>query len=279
MRVTRGRVEGERGASLVLALAFLALFGVFIVALLGFAEASFRATVGVHDQGMAQYAASSAVDTAIQRVRTSLTLGAEGDTTCGLSYPAVDGAPAVTVDCLPQPGSGNVHPGVDAPWNALLTLAGMGVDSSQSGTLAVTGPIFSNTNISLHIPGQPKLDATDLPVTARGSCGTNIADWTYATLTCNFSGSDITGDDPLYTSRLGELAAPSASNVNRPATCIGSGATATIAYTPGYYTDVRVLTQTASPCNNSSVTRWFQPGVYYFDFDFDAAITAVAGKD
>src|SRR4029450_4389768 len=90
---------------------------------------------------------------------------------------------------------------------------------------------------------------------------------------------DITGDDPLYTSRLGELAAPSASNVNRPATCIGSGATATIAYTPGYYTDVRVLTQTASPCNNSSVTRWFQPGVYYFDFDFDAAITAVAGKD
>jgi hypothetical protein len=274
-RLGEGRLEGERGASLVLAIAFLGLFSVFIVALLGFAQAAFLSTVGVHEQGLRQYAASSAVDTAIQRVRANIDLGRDpafGGPSCDLSYPAVGDAPAVSVTCAGQPGSGDVQPGTDAPPNAILTLAttGVGIDNTKNGTLYVQGPIFSNADIRLHNPGQPKLDATDMPITARGNCGDTLSDWTYGELRCNFTGVDPDGDDPGYPSRLGELGA-SLPAPNPVPTCLGSGSGRTIAYSPGYYTNVAVLTQTVSGCSNAP--RWFQPGVYYFDFDFDPAFS------
>jgi hypothetical protein len=276
-RVTGARDARERGASLVLALAFLSLFGVFIVALLGFAQTAFLTTTGVHQQGLRQYAASSAIDAAIQRVRPDINLGRDpnqfGGANCGLAYPAVDDEPPVTVTCTGQPGSGDVQPGIDSPPNAILTLAtsGVGIDDSKNGTLFVTGPVFSNSDILLHNPGQPKLDATDMPVTARGSCGDTLSDWAYGDLRCNFTGSDPDGNDANYGSRLSEV------NLNQPKraadlSCLGSGSNRVIAYPPGYYTDVDLLTQAVGGCN-SNTARWFQPGAYYFDFDFDPAST------
>lgn len=274
MRQCRRDLRDERGASLVLALAFLSLFAVFIVALLGFASTAFLSTTGVHTQGVRQYAASSAIDTAIQRVRQDIDLGRDpvfGGPACNLDYPAVDDAPAVTVTCTGQTGSGDVQPGVDAPANAILTLAtsGAGIDDTKNGTLVVSGPIFSNSDIYLHNPGSPQLDATDMPVTARGSCGDTLGDWVYGELRCNFSGSDPDGNDPNFSSRLGEV------NLNAPnptPTCLGSGGTRAIAFEPGYYTSAAVLQGTATGCTNNN-TRWFKPGAYYFDFDFDPAFT------
>ena len=237
LRVDRAGADGERGASLVLALAFLSMFGVFIVALLGFAQTAFLTTTGVHQQGLRQYAASSAIDTAIQRVRPDINLGRDpvfGGANCGLAYPAVDDEPPVTVTCTAQPGSGDVQPGIDAPPNAILTLAtsGVGIDDSKNGTLFVTGPVFSNSDIYLHNPGQPKLDATDMPVTARGTCGDTLSDWTYGELRCNFSSSDPDGNDANYTSRISEV---NLSSRNPAPTClVRSGANSVIAYVAGY---------------------------------------------
>jgi hypothetical protein len=260
---------------LVLALAFLSLFAVFIVALLGFASTAFLSTTGVHQQGLRQYAASAAIDTAIQRVRQDINLGRDpafGGPSCNMAYPALDDEPAVTVTCTGQTGSGDVHPGVDAPANAILTLAtsGVGIDDTKNGTLVVSGPIFSNSDIRLHNPGQPMLDATDMPVTARGNCGDSLGDWSYAELRCNFGGSDPDGNDPNYSSRLGEvnLSAP-----NPTPQCLGGGSSRVIAYLPGYYTNVALLSGAVGGCN-SNTTRWFQPGAYYFDFDFDPAFTS-----
>ena len=66
-----GRLRDEDGVALVLALAFLTFFGLVIAAILGFAEASVRATEGLREQRDIVYAADGAMDGAIQYARTA----------------------------------------------------------------------------------------------------------------------------------------------------------------------------------------------------------------
>ena len=70
--------RGEEGVALILALVFLSLFGVFIAVLLGFSEASNRATVGLRDQRWTAYVADASTDGAIQYVRGNPALGKFG---------------------------------------------------------------------------------------------------------------------------------------------------------------------------------------------------------
>ena len=66
--MTPRRLHGEHGASLVLALMFLAVFGVLSVALLGFGDASVRADAGYRTQRARNLATDAALDGAINRV-------------------------------------------------------------------------------------------------------------------------------------------------------------------------------------------------------------------
>ena len=70
-----GRLHGERGASLVIALVFLSVFGIVTVAILGFGDASLRASQGYRTQRAANYATDAALDGAINRVRHDTTIG------------------------------------------------------------------------------------------------------------------------------------------------------------------------------------------------------------
>src|SRR4051794_41186552 len=69
------RLKGERGASLLLALGFLALCGVLIPAIVNLGSTNLVDTSRLHDQRSVVYAADGAVDAALQYLRV--------DTGCG----------------------------------------------------------------------------------------------------------------------------------------------------------------------------------------------------
>ena len=139
------RLHGEDGASLVLAMAFLILFGLILVALLGFAVTSFKAGGDVGDREKATYAADAAIDTAVARMRqdagmqTGRNASYTGSQPCGLTYHPTDGTPDATATCNPQTTSGAVLPGIDGPANTILTRAG--------GLTATGGPLVTNGNV------------------------------------------------------------------------------------------------------------------------------------
>jgi hypothetical protein len=64
------RARGERGASLLIALAILALFGATVPALLDLAGANFLATSRLHEQRADIYTADGSTDAAIQYLRS-----------------------------------------------------------------------------------------------------------------------------------------------------------------------------------------------------------------
>lgn len=273
------RLRGESGASLVIAMAFLTLFGVFIAALLGFAATSFKATVAVHDQGMAVYAAEGAVDTALTRIRNQPTmqLGQSGDTGCGLTFPALDGAPPASVTCTPQTPAGAVRPGIDGPANAILTMNG-NLAVTGGGLLRTTGSVFANGGVDL---GGATLDASDWAANATGACtpdpATNPTRWLAVQTQCN--AADPTGDGayPGYPSRIGELLVnggiPKAKRNPKP-TCVGR----IVTFLPGYYdksdhfekdwSKDKKIKKACTPTNSAPLKEvvYLQPGVYYLNF-------------
>ena len=78
----RRRLREEDGQALLIALAFLVFFGLVIAFILGFAEASVRATVNLREQRAVVYAADGAMDGAIQYGRWNLEVGAFGKVPC-----------------------------------------------------------------------------------------------------------------------------------------------------------------------------------------------------
>jgi hypothetical protein len=142
------RFHGERGASLVLALLFLAVFGSLAVAMLGFGDASVRANNGYRSQRARNLATDAALDGAINRVRKDPSIGRDPATftadACNpansqviFSQPATDTAPAVQVSCEVQAGSDSGRPKEvgSVPPYALLTLG----DKRSNGTTSSLG--------------------------------------------------------------------------------------------------------------------------------------------
>jgi hypothetical protein len=75
-------VRDQEGQALVLALAFLAFFGLVIAALLSFAGANVLATSQLRQQRSATYAADGATDAAINIARADRNIGAFGAAPC-----------------------------------------------------------------------------------------------------------------------------------------------------------------------------------------------------
>jgi hypothetical protein len=266
MRVARG----EQGTSLVLALAFMSLFGVFAAVLAQFGAESFKTVSSVRDQRASVYAAEGAVDTAIDYVRSNASLGQNGGSCLtNFGFPSAAGH-TITASCTGQvPANGGSS--ATLPSNALLTTATGSEDGITAygfgSSLDVNGGVFSNSDISTLFAN---VNAGSNPLTARGSCSAGQIGNPVA---CNVgSGGHPEGNDPNYPSPLSSVPA----HQTVPA-CPSSG-NKVITFTPGFYDDLNGLnnlTDNGSPggaCHNAVL--WFQPGTYYFDFDWRAAQTA-----
>ena len=95
----RSRLRDEGGQALLIALAFLIFFGLVIAVILGFAEASVRATVNLREQRAVVYAADGAMDGAIQYGRWNLEVGAFGKVPC-VTYSATLNEKIAAVTCV-----------------------------------------------------------------------------------------------------------------------------------------------------------------------------------
>ena len=140
------RAAGEQGATLILALVFLATIGLMAIAILGFGDASMRATGAYREERGKNYSADGALDAAINRVRSDPTIGRDpalypGDK-CNpdndqavIRLPATGTNAAMVVSCEVEAGSGSGEPtdlGSSPPY-ALLTLG----DRRSDGSLGV----------------------------------------------------------------------------------------------------------------------------------------------
>ncbi|MGZ7027172.1 MAG: hypothetical protein ACXVJ4_16710 [Acidimicrobiia bacterium] len=136
----------ESGATLVLALAFLAIFGLLIVAVLGFSDASFRAAAGYRSQRASNYGADGALDGAINRVRNNTSIGLDPGVVTGdkcnpsnnqsiFTLPSTSTSPGMVVSCEVQAGSESGLPndlGTTPPFS-ILSLG----DRRSDGTIGV----------------------------------------------------------------------------------------------------------------------------------------------
>lgn len=254
----------ERGTSLVLALAFITLFGVGAGVLAQFGAVSFQTVKSVRDQRAAVYAAQGAVDTAIDFVRGNSSLGTNGGSCPTLSFPAAAGH-AINATCAGQaPAGGGGGSGASFPSQALLTMAtgsedGITVGSTLPGNVKIGGPVFSNSGINANsIFNQGGIDSGNYPLIARGSCQGNI---TGKDAQCDVGpGGHPEGNDPNYPSPLSVI--PARQNVPP----CPAATNKIITFSPGFYDDEASLTNlTNGGCKNAVL--WFQPGAYYFDFD------------
>jgi hypothetical protein len=266
----RSSQHPEEGSSLIIALAMVLIVAVGIVALLGFADASFRAVNAVRTQRASSYAADSALQAAIQTLRPNATLGTTTGA-CPAPFPlnySAPGQPAVVVQCNTIQARGAGVPGDSWPRYAIQSV---GTSPSETGiksatgasgnkVIAVGGPVASS---SPAVAPTNSIDVTNLvvqgfTVQANGSCSGGIQVESPADLQCN---TGQTYPDPTYPAQPFNMASLATPN---PAPVCDAGQQ-TWRFVPGYYTDVNSFSPAnAGGCNSSNY--WFSPGVYYFDF-------------
>ncbi len=129
------RIHGERGASLIIALVFISVFGLILGALSGFADTNVRAGGGYRSQRATNYATDSALDSAVNRVAHTPSMGIDptispsdvcnpANNKTVLEQPAAGDAPKIVVSCSVAADGGSGEPAQlgDAPPYALLTL-------------------------------------------------------------------------------------------------------------------------------------------------------------
>jgi Tfp pilus assembly protein PilX len=263
-RVGGGRYgQDEVGASLILALVMITVISVALLAVLGLASTSFRALTTVHDQRAVAYAADSAVQTAIA-------VSQKDSNACGsVAYGTVSGQ-AVTADCSLK-SQGVTAAAGSMPSNALWAGAG-GAAFTTGGTTSPGGPVASNGTISGTLAGGP------YTVQATGACPGVTAD-DPSDVVCN-TGKPVYAD-PNYPSEPIASLGSAANPLNPVPTC--TVANGVLQFAPGYYTDVRSLQAPAYAQSGKPTCRsgylYFKPGVYYFDFGFDPALSTDAQWD
>ena len=171
------RSHGERGASLVLALVFISVFGLLLAGLSEFTGANSIATRGFRSQRAANYAADAALDAAVNRVRNDPNTGrdpalfpsdtcnaANGQTILKRSGSA--DSPTMVVSCVVVSGSGSGEPAElgSAPPYALLTLGDRRTDVNSGAPTSLgtrnTEPAPYNGNVSTWFGGSDPCGAS-----------------------------------------------------------------------------------------------------------------------
>lgn len=256
------RPATDEGSVLVMALAFLSLFGLAIAAFLTFADTGFRTAGSVHITSERQYAADAAIEGAINAIRGDVAIGKDGESRNCFSTVLAAGAQVnvtpVSVTCLGRSGSGGSTGGAgggSAPANSILTLPAStaeGVVLSAGAAPLVSGNVLTNQTRS--VPAGANLTVQG-SLTCRAVTGTGTV--TATTSNCPAPAPAPTAVDPAYPPAI----------VSTPATVTAPtcpvGATATFA--PGRYASAVALNAlTDGSCANKRFH--FPAGVYYFEF-------------
>ncbi|MGW4699695.1 hypothetical protein [Streptomyces sp. NPDC004285] len=272
-RLTQGRLtqvrpnprrprRDERGATLILALAFVVVVGLVTVSVLTFAGTGLKAARAYVDQGKRDYSADGATQLAIKNF-------SQGNPCADYTAPPLNGR-RMTVHCDPL-NSSPATTRATQPQDALLSLgtaAKDGIDVSTRG-VRVQGSVFSRSDIttgsgaSMVVAGdvsavgdcsgavsQPRLPPTQAPYVRACADDTPPA-----------PADEAVGADPDYTPPA--TAVP----VRRTVPACPDPGSWLVRLRPGSYDDARALTRlTGGDCPH--VVVWLEPGVYYFDFTF-----------
>lgn len=159
--------RNDRGSALVIALAFLSLFGILTAVTLSSAESSLHLDKAAKVSPPNLYAADAAIEQAIQAVRYDHTLGRQGESTCGVAAP-VNGE-TIYLCRTGQPGSGAVTGGGSSPTLGILTLATAPEVGYQQGSNAIVrldGGLYSNSSISFGGAACPSNNCSQLNLCA-----------------------------------------------------------------------------------------------------------------
>ncbi|MFN2606539.1 MAG: hypothetical protein ABR511_01390 [Acidimicrobiales bacterium] len=254
----------------MIALAFLAVFSLFLATLLNFAQTGLKVGATVEGQRKVLYSADGAIQTEIRALQPS-----NGDCASPQSVSSVTlNGQAVSISCTQGlTGTGGSNTSLNTPGKAILTLstnAGeTGINQSSNNNIKVHGGVFSNSNIAVQPSSSITVENGD--VKARSGCtGGPISVVTPGFgKDCAFNGTDPTGSDPNY---------PPATSTLPPVQTVPacSSAVKTIKLLPGTYSDSTALNNlSGGACKGDLI--WFSPGVYYFEFSTAAPIWTVSG--
>jgi hypothetical protein len=261
------RRPDDSGTALILALTFLALFGVVVGVILQFAAVGFRTTVSVRSLAVNRAAANGAIDGAVNYLTKSANQQIGSAPYSGGCYnlPSSSRQPAAAVQCLARSGSGaGAVANLDTqPGQAVLGQSGNSsegyVQAAGSASL-VTGSVIGDQSVSLGAGST--LGVTSGAVTATTTCNTPATGVSPAcqvgSLPTNpgsgFSSIATNGDSPIASTSVGLAAVPAC-----PAAKV-------ITLSPGIYQSAAALNAltTGGACAGALV--WFQPGIYYMNF-------------
>lgn len=289
--MTRQRCRGESGSSLVIALAFLSLFGLFVATLLSFGESSLLNSKEMRVLGDQFYDADGGIEGAINWLRSDTTAGVAGNACPEFQLGTATTGSPVRVTCTPNPGSGEVvgrDTILNTPGHAILTLgtdADEGILVTGPKDLNVEGNVASNGKIALGSAAQKMNVKGD--VIAMAGCSANVIVKPPGTVNPPNCASSPAKTDPGYP-KLNDPAAPTPGSAAMPWQDLATqesncnSGKRVISYFPGYYDDAVKLSwltnggSSGSPCDKS--IHWFTPGTYYFDFNFRATAGSCASS-
>ena len=260
--------EGEDGSALVLALVFLALFGLFIAALLTLAATSEKVTGALRTQGAQVYAADGAVQAAINYIRPTSTQGVDPASGGTCSTPpvsvTVNGVtPVVTCQGLSGSGVAAVNTAANTPPYAILTLATStanedGLAQGSNNALVVGGNVVVDSNINV----STAVASMQVSGTVKSSICFGSTNYGSGTVTSSVAGYPICTATPIQDPGITDTtySPPSINTTARtpPGSCTGG----TVTLQPGTYTSAAAL----SALTGTDCVVVFTKGVYYFNF-------------
>jgi len=281
--------EGDRGATLILALVLITVIAVAIAGVITVAIANVRATTALRDQAATAAAAEAAAQVAINELRRGAYTGATGacfgDSDTLDLPPLPDGTTAATVQCTYDAGVSSVPTPLASFPYAVLALpqsgsdeAGITVNVQGEGnqkTVAFTGTVGTTGTIS----AQHGITAITNGTLAANTCEiSNSADITVAGVTLDHANPDpaychapVSAPTPLPLPSGPQPSAPTPTYVTATgqpqASCDAN--TARITFQPGVYTSASVLNNATnlSTCGSAQTVYDFRPGVYWFNFN------------
>lgn len=295
--MTRSRRRGEAGASLVLVLVALVVFGLLVPVLGQFGSVNGVSAYIVKGQRYDRYAADSGMQAAIAWAQKNHIAGRDNLACPRLSFNLNAASPAfqrtVHVDCQGFQDSGVPQETPIMPAYALQALGNgkdPGIDILGGGGLKTSGAWWSNSSNqkAIDVDSDQVIDATADLVGGKGTCPNVVAAPTRCApdLTKVVDDPLVAGLDPTHwksaVNSIGDvpLRDPFPTGTDP---CAAIPPNRVLALQPGFYWDIDGLNRVGSgDCGD--VVIWFQPGKFYFDFDFfddsnsgDAARWTVGG--
>jgi hypothetical protein len=276
-RLTGRFRNDDEGAILLLALAFLLLFALFIPALLGSTNTNISVSSTLDTQRKQVYAAESGLRTDVEILRNDRTAaryvnGAD----CGTTSPQAFNGYSVRVTCAAQPSSGENS--LTRPQYALLALPPVTRAATEGVADSPTNG-GGGGNAKIYVGGSVASNGIVERV-GNSSSGRFVISGGAQGRSCVHASTIVDlGDNPDCTPVATVFTDPGPANAtftsmptfpaatNPPVTCIANAAK----LLPGYYTQMPV-----SGCGTKP--WWFSPGAYYFDFTTGTHVLNLNGK-